>query len=91
MYRKGTLLMRKLVALPPPDGKTRKVVLPFFADLFKEKFWKEHHEILGLKSVQVYKGDISDGEVLLCPHSMEEGSSTKDLIGSEDSSNANNT
>lgn len=54
MFRKGTTLLRKVVNSLPPAGKPRQVVLPFHTDLFNDKFWKEHSEILELKSPQVY-------------------------------------
>ncbi|XP_034252335.1 probable tRNA(His) guanylyltransferase [Thrips palmi] len=52
MYRKGTTLLRKVVNAPA--AKPRHVILPFHTDLFNDKFWNEHSEILGLKSPQVY-------------------------------------
>lgn len=60
MFRKGTILMRKSVHIPPPDGKRKQVVLPFHCDMFSDTFWQEHHEILGCTGVQVYTGDTSD-------------------------------
>lgn len=54
MYRKGTILLRKVVNSPPSAGKPRQVVLPFHTDLINDKFWNEHSEILALKLPQVY-------------------------------------
>nr|CAD7596409.1 unnamed protein product [Timema genevievae] len=53
MYRKGTILLRKLCK-HPVDGKLRQVVVPFFADMIAEAFWKEHPEVLGMKSLQIH-------------------------------------
>lgn len=53
MFRKGTVLVRKLCKTPG-DGKLRQVVLPFYTDLIGDTFWRENPEILGMKSLQVY-------------------------------------
>ncbi|PSN54771.1 putative tRNA(His) guanylyltransferase [Blattella germanica] len=53
MFRKGTILVRKLCKTPG-DGKLRQVVLPFYTDVIGDAFWRENSEILGLKSLQIY-------------------------------------
>lgn len=91
MFRKGTILIRKLVHCPPPEGKKRQVVLPLHCDLIKDSFWKEHTEILGLKSVQVYSGHGIDALSLsssISDDSLKE-SGTKELFPMEDSLSKN--
>ncbi|KAK7863488.1 hypothetical protein R5R35_010519 [Gryllus longicercus] len=59
VYRKGTILIRKLCK-QPPEGKLRPIILPFFTDMIGDSFWKEHPEILGLKSLAIYHPPSED-------------------------------
>jgi tRNA(His) guanylyltransferase len=53
MFRKGTILMTKQIKV---DGeKKKKVVVPIYDDLIKEKFWKEHDELLDKKSPKFHE------------------------------------
>lgn len=78
MFRKGTTLIRKFVHSPPPDGKRQQVILPFHCDIIKNTFWEEHHEILKLKTPQVYIGPDVGGTLSLSPLSLED-TSTKQI------------
>ncbi|XP_068083273.1 uncharacterized protein THG isoform X3 [Anabrus simplex] len=62
IYRKGTILLRKLCKIHE-DKKLRQVVVPFFTDMIGDAFWKEHSEILGLKSAQVYNQPSENNEI----------------------------
>lgn len=52
VFRKGTTLIRKLIA-SVKDNKLRQYIIPLYCDLMGEEFWKENPEIVGLKSLQV--------------------------------------
>lgn len=53
IFKKGTILMTKQVKL---DGdKKKKIVIPIYDDLIKEKFWKDHDELLERKSPKLYE------------------------------------
>ncbi|XP_023717500.1 probable tRNA(His) guanylyltransferase [Cryptotermes secundus] len=62
MFRKGTVLIRKLCKTPG-DGKLRHVVLPFYTDLIGDVFWRENPEILGMKSLQIYHRPTEDNSI----------------------------
>jgi hypothetical protein len=62
MFRKGTVLIRKLCKTTG-DGKLRHVVLPFYTDLIGDVFWKENPEILGMKSLQIYHQPTEDNSI----------------------------
>lgn len=49
MFRKGTILLRKRVQLPGTK-KDRQLIVPLHTDMIRDKFWKEHTELLGKKS-----------------------------------------
>lgn len=53
IYRKGTILVNKVINLS--NGKQKKCIIPIFDDLIKEKFWKEHDEILEKKAPKYYE------------------------------------
>lgn len=53
LFRKGTILLRKL-SKSPSDEKLRQVVLAVSEDMIRDKFWQENSEILGLKSPKVH-------------------------------------
>lgn len=63
MFRKGTVLIRKLCKTPG-DGKLRHVVLPFYTDLIGDMFWRENPEILGMKSLQVYHRPTEENSII---------------------------
>jgi len=53
MYRKGTILLTKKIKV---DGdRTKKIVIPIHDDLIREKFWKEHEELLERKSPKPFE------------------------------------
>lgn len=53
MFRKGTILLTKQIKV---DGdKQKKVVIPIYDDLIKEKFWKDNDELLERKSPKFYE------------------------------------
>lgn len=45
-YRKGTILVRKNVAVQSLDNKRCQLIVPLFTDLIGDQFWTEHSEIL---------------------------------------------
>ncbi|XP_053948524.1 probable tRNA(His) guanylyltransferase [Anastrepha ludens] len=47
MFRKGTILLRKRVKTTGEDGLNRQLIIPYHDDMIREKFWKEHSELLG--------------------------------------------
>ena len=53
MFRKGTTLVRKLVP-SQKDDTMHQYILQLNCDIIGDAFWKEHSEILGLKSLQVF-------------------------------------
>lgn len=54
MYRKGTVLVRKLVRLPQSKSK-KHVICPLHVDIIGDSFWEEHDEILNLKDLKICK------------------------------------
>lgn len=54
MYRKGTVLIRKLVLIPPSKSK-KHVICPLHVDVIGDDFWKEYDEILNLKDLKLNK------------------------------------
>ncbi|XP_055915296.1 probable tRNA(His) guanylyltransferase [Eupeodes corollae] len=46
IFRKGTILLRKYVQVPGSEKK-RQLCVPFHEDMIREKFWKDHPELLG--------------------------------------------
>ena len=85
MFRKGTVLIRKLCKTPG-DGKLRQVVLPFYTDLIGDVFWKENPEILGLKSLQIYHNPTEDNNI---NQDQAKSSSKQDTAGSTASPTTN--
>lgn len=59
MFRKGTILVTKQIKYD--GGKTKKVVVPIYDDLIKDKFWKENDELLARKPPKPF--DFPDQEL----------------------------
>lgn len=78
MFRKGTVLIRKLCKMPG-DGKLRHIVLPFYTDLIGDVFWKENPEILGMKSLQIYHRPTEDNSII---QEQSKSSPKQDTAGS---------
>lgn len=55
MYRKGTILVRKRVAVPELGAKERLMVVPLYQDMIQEDFWREHPEILSKERAPTYE------------------------------------
>lgn len=53
MFRKGTILLTKQINYE--GDKKRKVVIPIYDDLIRDKFWKENDELLPRKSPKFYE------------------------------------
>lgn len=53
MYRKGTILMTKQIKID--EKRKKKIVIPIYDDLIKEKFWLEHDELLERKNPKLYE------------------------------------
>ncbi|XP_011198234.2 probable tRNA(His) guanylyltransferase [Bactrocera dorsalis] len=47
MFRKGTILLRKRVKISDHDSLNRQLIVPVHDDMIREKFWKDHTELLG--------------------------------------------
>lgn len=82
MYRKGTILIRKLIC-SPPDGKKKQLILPFYQDVFNNAFWNEHSEILGLKSPPVYNGTIPEQHKSSSQTSLGSGQSQGSILSQD--------
>lgn len=53
MFRKGTILLTKQIKV---DGdKKKKIVVPIYDDLIRDKFWTDHDELLEKKSPKPYE------------------------------------
>lgn len=59
MYRKGTVLIRKLVQIPPSKSK-KQIICPLHVDIIGDGFWEENDEILSLKDLKLNKDFILD-------------------------------
>lgn len=47
MYRKGTILLRKSIRLPKPNNdRQRQLIIPLSVDMIREKFWRDHPELI---------------------------------------------
>lgn len=46
MYRKGTILVKKSIAVSQLNNKRYPIVIPLFTDLIQDEFWLKHAEIL---------------------------------------------
>ena len=57
IFKKGTTLVRKLVQ-DSIEGKLRPTIVPLADDIIGDRFWIENSEILGLKSLVVYKHPV---------------------------------
>lgn len=54
IYRKGTVLVRELVNIPPSKSK-KHIICPLHIDIIGDGFWEEHNEILSLKDLKLNK------------------------------------
>lgn len=54
MYRKGTVLIRKLVHIPPSKSK-KQIICRLHEDIIGDGFWEENDEILSLKDLKLNK------------------------------------
>lgn len=53
IFRKGTILLRKQVALD--ENRKRKMIIPIHGDLIKNTFWNEHDELLIKGNPKMYE------------------------------------
>lgn len=54
MFRKGTVLVRELVHIPPSKSK-KHIICPLHVDIIGNNFWEEYNEILSLKDLKINK------------------------------------
>lgn len=54
MFRKGTILMTKQIKIEGSKSK-KKVVVPVYDDLIREKFWLDHDELLDRKPPKMFE------------------------------------
>lgn len=59
IYKKGTVLVRKLVHIPPSKSK-KHIICPLHVDIIGDDFWKEYSEILSLEDLKLKKDFNSD-------------------------------
>lgn len=52
-FRKGTILVRKLV--PDGNGRLKPLVVAMVDDIIGDRFWKENPEVIGLKSLATFQ------------------------------------
>lgn len=52
IYRKGTVLVRKLVHIPPSKSK-KHVICPLHEDIIGDSFWEKYNEILSLNDLKL--------------------------------------
>lgn len=57
IYRKGTVLIRKLILIPPSKSK-KHAICPMHVDIIGNNFWEEHNEILSLENPKLKKDFI---------------------------------
>lgn len=55
MFRKGTILLRKKVAIGETGANKRQLIVPLHDDMIRDKFWKLHTELLGKYTPGEYK------------------------------------
>ena len=53
IFRKGTILLRKQIALD--EKRKRKIIIPIHGDLIKNTFWNEHDELLIKGNPKMYE------------------------------------
>ena len=53
MFRKGTILVRKIVHVPSLNQEA-KLIIPLHESLIDDAFWVTHHELLSGKPVPKY-------------------------------------
>ncbi|XP_055843914.1 probable tRNA(His) guanylyltransferase [Episyrphus balteatus] len=72
MFRKGTILLRKYVQVPGSDKK-RQLCVPLHEDMIREKFWKDHPELLGkyVPAEHILKKEDSDDINILLSNQFE--------------------
>ncbi|XP_026815736.1 probable tRNA(His) guanylyltransferase isoform X2 [Rhopalosiphum maidis] len=68
IYRKGTVLVRKIVNLPPSKSK-KHVICPLHVDIIGDDFWEEYDEILSLKDLKLNKDFKTDESFYLVKRS----------------------
>lgn len=62
IYRKGTVLIRKLVNIPPSKSK-KHIICPLHVDIIGNSFWEEHDDILSLKDLNLNKDFKPDDQI----------------------------
>ncbi|XP_050428195.1 probable tRNA(His) guanylyltransferase [Adelges cooleyi] len=63
IFRKGTVLIRKKIKIPPSKTK-KQVVYMLHVDIIGDSFWQENEEILSLEKSQLYK-DINPDDIFV--------------------------
>lgn len=61
IFRKGTVLVRKLIHIPPSKSK-KQIICPLHVDIIGDSFWEENNEILNLKDLKIDK-DFKPDEI----------------------------
>lgn len=57
MFRKGTILVKKNLAITELNNKRYPIIVPLFTDLIQDKFWQENGEILNRDQTQSFDLD----------------------------------
>ncbi|GLV41803.1 tRNA-histidine guanylyltransferase [Carabus blaptoides fortunei] len=85
IFRKGTILLRKIIKNPMKSNlKPCQVIYPFHKDLIKNQFWDENSEILSGNGVKTYEWNT---ETKLLPTLVLKQLPVSDKNGSETSAN----
>jgi tRNA(His) guanylyltransferase len=61
IYRKGTILITKQIEVGGEKKKQKRVPVPIYEDLIRDKFWKENDELLERKKPKFY--EFKEGEL----------------------------
>lgn len=91
MFRKGTVLIRKLT--PDVMGRLKPNILALADDIIGDRFWKENPEILGLKSLGTYQMSNAPHNPQMQNNSQTASQSNKppsNLNKNEENKNGNN-
>lgn len=87
MYRKGTILLKKRIAVPSMGDKQRIMIVPMHRDMIKEDFWQEHSELIDRKPAQLYelpnlleKDAAAEGEIDCVSTNSPSATKTEDAL-----------
>ena len=62
MFRKGTILLRKRVAVGGNGLNKRQLIIPLHEDMIRDKFWKNHTELFGKYNPGDYEQSVENAD-----------------------------